>query len=191
MLTLSPDLVRPAQVAAVIAVMTLGTQAPLGLFGSLMKGAQRFNVPNAGALISIVAYALLVLVVLTRHATLPVLATIALVATLLRLTYPLLFIRRELPGLSLSRALVSRAEVRSLLSFSWFAFLGHVAGKVLYSADLILIGAILGAKSVALYAVASRLFALASGVASTGTELLLPLQSKLEGRADMVARRCS
>ena len=184
MLTLSPDLVRPAQAAAVIAVVTLGTQAPLGLFGTLLKGAQRFDVPNTGALISILAYAALVLVVLTRHATLPVLATIAFVATLIRLLYPLLFIRRELPGLRLSRSLVSRAEVKSLLGFSWFAFIGHIGGKVLYSADLILIGMFLGARSVALYAVASRLFALASGVASTGTELLLPLQSELEGRAE-------
>ncbi len=143
MLTLSPDLVRPAQAAAVIAVVTLGTQAPLGLFGTLLKGAQRFDVPNTGALISILAYAALVLVVLTRHATLPVLATIAFVATLIRLLYPLLFIRRGLPGLRLSRSLVSRSEVKSLLGFSWFAFIGHIAGKVLYSADLILVGMIL------------------------------------------------
>ncbi len=184
MLALSPDLERPAQVATVIAVLTLGTQAPLGLFGSLLKGAQRFDILNTGALVSIIAYAALIVVVLTRQATLPVLATIALVATLIRLLYPLYFVRRELPELRLSRALVSRGEVRSLLGFSWFAFLGHAAGKVVYSADLILIGAILGAKAVALYAVASRLFGLASGVASTGTELLLPLQSELEGRAE-------
>lgn len=184
MLTLSPDLVRPAQVAAVIAVLTLGTQAPLGLFGSLLKGAQRFDVPNVGALVSIVAYAALVFVVLTRHATLPVLATIALVATLIRLAYPLFYVRQTLPGLRLSRSLVTRAELKSLLGFSWFAFMGHIAGKVLYSADMILIGAFLGARSVALYAVASRLFALTAGVASTGTELLLPLQSELEGKAE-------
>lgn len=189
MLDLSPDLERPAQVAAVIAVLTLGTQAPLGLFGSLLKGAQRFDILNVGALVSILAYAALVLAVLTQEATLPVLATIALVATMIRLLYPLLFIRRVLPGLRLSRALVSRGAVRSLLSFSWFAFLGHAAGKVVYSADLILIGAFLGAKAVALYAVASRLFGLASGVASTGTELLLPLQSELEGRAEHERQR--
>jgi O-antigen/teichoic acid export membrane protein len=189
MLTLNPELTRPAQVATVIAVLTLGTQAPLGLFGSLMKGAQRFDVPNTGALVSIIAYALLVIAVLTRHATLPVLATIALVATFVRLAYPLFFVRRELPGLRLSRQGVTRSEVRGLLSFSWFAFLGHAAGKVVYSADVILIGTILGPRPVALYAVAARLFGLAAGVASTGTELLLPLQSELEGRDEHERQR--
>jgi O-antigen/teichoic acid export membrane protein len=184
MISLSPELQQPAQVATVIAVLTLGTQAPLGLFGSLLKGAQRFDVLNAGALVSIVAYALLVIVVLTRHSTLPVLATIALVATIIRLGYPVFFIRRELPGLRLSRASVSRANVRGLLGFSWFAFLGHVSGKIVYAADVIVIGAVLGARQVALYGVAARLFGLAAGVASTGTDLLLPLQSELEGKGE-------
>ena len=69
------SLEEPAQVAAVIAAFTLGAQAPLGLFGSLLKGAHRFDVLNTGAVLSIAAYALLVLVVLTRRSTLPVLAT--------------------------------------------------------------------------------------------------------------------
>ena len=189
MITLSPDLVRPAQVAALIAVLTLGTQAPLGLFGSLLKGAQRYDVLNTGAIISIVAYAVLIVVVLTRHATLPTLATIALIATIIRLGYPVLFVRRELPGIRISLAAVSRDRVKGLLGFSWFAFLGHVAGKVIYSADVIVIGAILGPGSVALYGVSSRLFGLATSVASTGTDMLLPLQSELEGRGEHERQR--
>ena len=184
MISLPPDLEQPAQVATVIAVLTLGTQAPLGLFGSLLKGAQRFDVLNAGAVISIATYALLVLVVLTRQGTLPVLALITLVSTVVRLAFPVFYVRRELPGLRLSRAAVSRDSVMSLLSFSWLAFLGHVAGKVVYSADILVIGVILDARQVALYGVASRLFFLASGVSSTGTDVLFPLQSELEGRGE-------
>ena len=184
MIDLSPALQRPAQVAAVIAVLTLGLQAPLGLFGSLLKGAQRFDVINAGGVLSIAVYAALVIVVLTRHSTLPVLAAIAFVASLILVGYPMLFIQRVLPGLRISRAAVSRDSVKELLGFSWFAFLGHLAGKVVFSADLIVIGVILGAREVALYGVASRLFGLAVGLASTGTSLLLPLQSELEGRGE-------
>ena len=43
---------------------------------------------------------------------------------------------------------------------------------------------ILGAKEVALYGVATRLFALVAGVASAGTAVLLPMQSELEGRGE-------
>jgi O-antigen/teichoic acid export membrane protein len=184
MISLSPQLQRPAQIAVVIAVLDLGTQAPLGLFGSLLKGAQRFDVLNTGAVISIAAYAALVAVVLTGHPNIEVLAAIALTATVVRLAYPIFFIRRELPGLRISRSLVSSRGVRSLLGYSWYAFMGHAAGKVVYSADVIVIGVVLGAEKVALYAVATRLFGLASRVAQIGTDLLLPLQSELEGRED-------
>ncbi len=189
LIELSPDLQRPAQVATVLAVLALGTQAPLGLFGSILKGSQRFDILNTSALISIVVYAVLVLTVFTHVATLPWLATIALVAAVIRLGLPAVYIKRELPHLRLARSLVRRATIRNLLDYSRFAFMTHVAGKVVYSADLILIGAIAGAEPVALYAVATRLFGLAGGVAQTGTELLLPVQSELEGRADHARQR--
>ena len=184
MIDLPANLERPAQVAAVIATFTLGMQAPLGLFSNLLKGAQRFDVLNVGGLASIVAYAVLVIVVLTRHNTLPTLATIAFVAALVLLCIPLFYIRRELPRLKLTRAAVSRGSLKGLLGFSWFAFLGHIAGKIVFSADVIVIGVILGAKEVALYGVATRLFGLVAGVASAGTIVLLPLQSELEGRGE-------
>jgi O-antigen/teichoic acid export membrane protein len=189
MISLGPLEERPAQIAAVIAVVTLGVQAPLGLFASLLKGAQRFDVLNTGGVLSIGVYAALVLLVLTQHSTLPVLAAIAFVASFVLIGFPLLFIRRELPGLRISREAVSRDSLKELLSFSWFGFLGHIAGKVVFSADVIVIGIILGAREVALYGVASRLFSLVSGVASTGTSLLLPVQSELEGRGEHERQR--
>lgn len=184
MIDLSPQLEGPAQVAVVLAALDLGTQAPLGLVGSLLKGAQRFDVLNTGAIISIVTYTVLVVLVLTEHPSIDVLATIALLATVVRLCFPVLFVRRELPGLRISPALVSFGGVRSLLGYSGFAFVGHAAGKVVYSADVIVIGTILGPEKVAFYAVATRLFGLASRMGQIGTDLLLPLQSELEGRAE-------
>jgi len=79
--------------------------------------------------------------------------------------------------------------VRELLGFSGYAFFSHVAGKVLFSADVIVIGAVLGAKQVAFYGVAARLFDLATSVAATGTDVMLPVQSELEGRGEQSRQR--
>ena len=115
-----------------------------------------------------------------QHAA--VLATIAFVAALV-------LARRSrcsssaasFPGSRISRAAVSRDSLKGLLGFSWFAFLGHIAGKVVFSADVIVIGIILGAKEVALYGVASRLFGLAAGVASTGNRAAAPVAERARG----------
>jgi O-antigen/teichoic acid export membrane protein len=181
----APDsLVRDARVATLLVIATLALELPLGLFGSLMKGQQRYDLVNLGALLSLAAYAVLVLGVLTRRPSVVTLAAITLAVTLIRAATPALLARRELPALRLSRRLVSRARVRELLSFSGYAFVSHIAAKIVFSADAILIGLFLGARAVALYAVASRLFALGSGLAGTGSDLLLPAYSEAEGRAD-------
>ena len=178
------DLRDPARVAAFLAVLTLGTELPLGLFGSLLKGRQRFDLLNLAALVSLAVYALLVVVVLTQRETLPALAAIALVATVVRLAIPVLFVRRVVPGLRLSPSLVSRARVGELLAFSGYAFLGHLAAKVVFSADLILVGIVLDAEAVAQYAVASRLFGVGRALSATGTDVLFPTFAELEGRAE-------
>jgi membrane protein EpsK len=181
---LDPSLEGPARAAAVIAVVTLATELPLTLFGNLLKGQQRYDLYNAAALLSLGVYAALILVVLSRRDSLPALAAIALAATLVRLLLPVFFVRRELPGLRLSPRLVSRARLRELVSFSGYTFLSHVAGKIVFSADVILIGLVLGAEPVALYAVAARLFAVASSITATGSDLLYPAYSELEGSGE-------
>jgi O-antigen/teichoic acid export membrane protein len=173
-----------AQVAALIAVLTLALELPLTLFANLLKGQQRFDIFNASSLLSIVVYASLVGAVLTQHRSITVLALAALAGVLVRLVIPAALVRRELPELRLSLRLVRRSRLRELASFSAFASAGQIAGKIVFYADTILIGLVLGSISVAVYGVALRLFTLAAGIAGTGTDVLFPAFSELEGRGD-------
>jgi O-antigen/teichoic acid export membrane protein len=50
-------LVSPARIAAIVSVLSLALELPLGLFSNLMKGQQRFDVVNAGSIVSIALYA--------------------------------------------------------------------------------------------------------------------------------------
>jgi putative peptidoglycan lipid II flippase len=91
--------------------------------------------------------------------------------------------------LRLSRSLVTRARVRRLTSFSGDNFLIHIAGKVVFSADVIVVGVILGAVAAGLYGVPAKLFALAAGIGTAALSLLLPAFSELEGAEDEVRQR--
>lgn len=185
-----PDrLVWPARVATLLVVAGLAARFPLGLFGNLLVGQQRFDVVNLGNLVSVVTYAALVAAVLTQGGGIVLLAWLSLGVTLLRLALPLLWLRRELPFLRLSRTLVTRARLRELLSFSWHNFLIHLASKVVFSTDVIVVGILLGAEAAALYAIPAKLFAIAFGAGAAGTNLLYPAFSELEGAEELERQR--
>ena len=182
LLSLHGDLASAARIAALIMVVSLALELPLSLFSSLLKGSQRFDVVNAGAVISLAIYAVLVLALLRYHASIAVLAAITLVVTAVRVAVPAAVVRREIPELRLSPKFVSRSRLKSLGFFSGYTSLGQIAAKIVFSSDVIVIGVVLGAPAAAIYAVASRLFGVAQGIAGTGTDLLFPAISAFEGR---------
>ena len=65
---------------------------------------------------------------------------------MLRLGLPLVWLRRELPELRLQRVYVTRARMRDLVGVSWSNFLVHVANKVVFSTDVVVVGIVLGAE---------------------------------------------
>lgn len=183
------DLVTPTRVATALLVLGFVLRFPLGLFSSLLIAQQRWDVINLGSVLSIVFYAAAVALLLPPTESLTLVAALSVVATVIRLGVPVLWVRRELPGLRFRRSLVTRARVRELLAFSWQNFLLHVAAKVVFSADVLVVGIVLGLAPAAFYAVAARLFALCFGLATAGTNLLYPAFAELEGADDLERQR--
>ena len=182
-------LVWPARLATLLVVAGFAAEFPLGLFGNLLVGQQRYDVLNLASLARLAVYAALVGAILPRHGGVGLLAAITLLATLVQLGLPLVWLRRELPFLRLRRSYVSRARVRELLAFSWHNFLIHIAGKIVFSADVVVVGVVLGAKAAAYYGLPSRVFGLVAGVGSGGTNLLYPAFSELEGADELRRQR--
>ena len=177
------------RVATALLVLGLVVRFPLGLFSSLLVAQQRWDVANLGNAVSTVLYAVVVVLLLPRTGGIVLLAGLTLGATLVRLGLPLLWVRTELPELRFRRSLVTRKRVRELLAFSWQNFLLHVAAKVVFSADVIVVGIVLGVAAAALYALPAKLFALAFGLATAGTNLLYPAFAELEGADDHERQR--
>jgi O-antigen/teichoic acid export membrane protein len=136
-----------------------------------------------------VLYALLVVLLVPNGGGLILLGALTLATTLLRLLLPLPWVRREVPGLRLRRAHVTRAGVRELTAFSWSMFLVHVASKVVFSADVIVVGIVLGPVAATLYAIPAKLFTLAFGLSSAATNLTFPAFAEYEGARDTERQR--
>jgi O-antigen/teichoic acid export membrane protein len=183
------DLVGEVRVAAFVLVAAVGLRLPLGLFVSLLAGRQRYDIVNWSNAVAVGVYAVAVAVILTQGGGIVVVALLYLGMTLLRLLIPLAFIRGELPFLRLRRSLVTRAQVSRLLRVSGHNAAIHVAAKIVFSTDVIVVGIVLGPLAAAAYAIPARLFELLSGLGTAGPGLLYPAFAELEGRAQPERQR--
>jgi O-antigen/teichoic acid export membrane protein len=114
---------------------------------------------------------------------------LTLLATIVRLALPLVWLRREIPTLRVRRRFVSRARVRELLAFSWSNFLVHIAQKIVFSTDVVVVGIVLGSKPAGVYNIPANLFAIAFGVGTAATSLMFPAFAELEGSGALERQR--
>lgn len=183
------DLVGPVRVATVLLVAAVGLRLPLGLFVSLLAGRQRYDIVNWSNAAAVGLHAIAVAVILTQGGGIVAVAALYLGMTLLRLVLPVAFLRRELPFLRLRRSLVTRARVSSLLRVSGHNAVIHLAAKIVFSTDVIVVGIVLGPLAAAAYAIPARLFELLFGLGTAGPGLLYPAYAELEGRAEPERQR--
>jgi O-antigen/teichoic acid export membrane protein len=124
-----------------------------------------------------------------RYGGLVLLGALTFGATLLRLVLPLFWLKRELPGLVLRRRFATRARLRELASVSSSNFLVHIAQKIVFSTDVIVVGIVLGATATGVYAVPAKLFALVFGIGTAVTSLMFPAFAELEGAGALERQR--
>lgn len=175
------DLAWSARVATLLVVLSLAARFPLGLFNNLLVAQQRWDLQNLANFISTALYGVLVAVLMPRYGGLVLLGALTLGTTILRLSLPLLWLKRELPELRIRRRSVTRARLRELISFSSSNFLVHVAQKIVFSTDVIVVGIVLGATATGVYSVPAKLFALVFGIGTAVTSLMFPAFAELEG----------
>jgi O-antigen/teichoic acid export membrane protein len=91
--------------------------------------------------------------------------------------------------LRLARRYVSRARLRELVTFSSSNFLVHIAQKIVFSTDVIVVSVVLGAAASGVYSVPAKLFALVFGIGTAVTSLMFPAFAELEGAGDLERQR--
>jgi O-antigen/teichoic acid export membrane protein len=175
------DLVWDARIATLLVVLSLALRFPLGLFNNLLVAQQRWDLQNLANFVATILYALLVALLMPRGGGLVLLGGLTLATSLVRLLLPLAWLKRELPMLHVGRSRISRARVRTLVGFSSSNFLVHVAQKIVFSTDVIVVSIVLGAAASGEYSVPAKLFALTFGIGTAVTSLMFPAFAELEG----------
>jgi O-antigen/teichoic acid export membrane protein len=183
------NLVWDARITTLLVVLSLALRFPLGLFNNLLVARQRWDLQNLANFVSTILYALLVALLVPRWGGLILLGALTLGTTVVRLLLPLAWLRRELPELRIARGFVTRGRLRVLTTFSSSNFLVHIAQKIVFSTDVIVVGIVLGSAASGVYSVPAKLFALVFGIGTAATSLMFPAFAELEGAGDTDRQR--
>lgn len=181
---LDPARMPEARAVVLIAGASLALGFPLGVFGAALSGLQRYDIANTVGTAVTVLRAALFVVVLQAGFGLVGLAWASLATNLLGHFISWLCVRRLLPGMTASRAGVTRGQLRMLGSYSGFAMLGAIAERVNYQSDALVIAACLGAGLVTPFTLAATLAEIPRTLVYGASFVLAPSASELHTRGE-------
>ena len=152
----------------------LSLRFPLGVYGSVVYGFQRYYRNNAVSIAtSLVVAGVNVWVLSAGHGLVALVAAI----TAVRVLSLGLFVwnaYRTYPGLQVRPSLFRRTRLREATGFSVYMLVLDLSAKLNYSVDTIVIGAMLDTTAVAIWTVGQRLFLVATQLTNQLNDALFP-----------------
>lgn len=152
----------------------LSLRFPLGVYGSVVYGFQRYYRNNAVSIAtSLVVAGVNVLVLSAGHGLVALVAAI----TAVRVLSLGLFVwnaYRIFPGLQIRPSLFRRTRLREATGFSVYMLVLDLSAKLNYSADTVVIGAMLDTTAVAIWTVGHRLGVLVQQLTNQLNDALFP-----------------
>jgi O-antigen/teichoic acid export membrane protein len=161
---------------------------PVGVFGGILEGLQRFYVLNLTSTSSTLVRALLIVIAL-RHGR--GLLTVALITVALPLLAGLVnaaFVFRILP-LRLGLKHLSRESLKRIASYSGTTFILIVAVRLRFRTDAIVIGTFVSSAAITYFTIGSRLVDYAGEVVGGLAQVFVPMSSQSDATGDLEGLR--
>jgi O-antigen/teichoic acid export membrane protein len=157
---------------------------PLGVFGAVLSGLQRYDLGNAVGIGIGVLRAAAFVITLRMGGGLLGLAWASLAMNLLGHALSLAIVLRLQPGLRFGRRWVDRATLGAIGGYSSIAFLGAVASSLAFQTDALVITAFIAASAVTPFALAAGLVENVRSMVYSATFVLSPTASEMETRGE-------
>lgn len=170
--------IAPTLVLLVGASIAIGF--PLGVYGAVLSGLQRYDVANGIGIVIGIVRAFAFVAVLRWGGGLVELAWMSLAMNLLGHAWSWWAARRLLPGTPFGLHLVGRTHMRRIASYGGWAFIGALATNIAFQTDAIVITSFLGAALVTPFALASGLVDNARSLVHSAVWVLSPTASEME-----------
>jgi O-antigen/teichoic acid export membrane protein len=154
---LQPGQAETGQWVTLIIGAYVALNFPVGVYGGVMAGFQRYDANNVVAIVTSLAAASVNVAVLFAGGSLVTLVASTTAVRVVAFVAYRLNAYRIFPGLRISPALFRRERLREVTGFSVYSGIIDWANKLNYQLDEIVIGVFLGSPAVAVWAVAERI----------------------------------
>ena len=162
---------------------------PLGVFGGVLEGLQRFYLLNLTNVISTLVRALLIVIFLARGYGLLTVAFITVVLPLLTSAVRVAIALYILP-IPFSSRYIDRQTFREMANYSGLTFMIIVASRLRFKTDAMVIGTLLSSAAITFFSIGSRLVDYAGEVVTSLAQIFVPMssQSDATGNTDRLRK---
>jgi O-antigen/teichoic acid export membrane protein len=183
-MALEPDQVALAPTLVLLVGGTIALGFPLGVFGAILSGLQRYDLANWVGMVAGIVRAVAFIVVVRMGGGLVALGWTSLLVNVAGHLVTAVMARRLLPDVRIAPAFVDAPHLRAIASYSGWAFIGALASNIAFQTDSIVITSILGAALVTPFAIASGLVEHARSLVVSAAVVLSPTASEMDTRGE-------
>jgi O-antigen/teichoic acid export membrane protein len=183
------SLMGQARLLLLLIAFDMAVSIPMDTFGGALGALQRYDLLNYSLIAVLVAQGIGWVVVLGLHGGLVALGAVTVAISLVGQVSRLVIVHRLLPWFRLSLRRFDRSIVRSFTSASGRYTVVQLADVVLSLSDVLIVGAVAGVRSAAVYGVAQRLGLLPVRIVQPRTSLLFAKAGQLAARNDWLGLR--
>jgi O-antigen/teichoic acid export membrane protein len=184
MFRVPPEFLRTARLLFAMVGTSVALGFPLGVFGGILDGLQRFMISNVTSLSSTLLRAVLILIALQHGGGL---LTVAFITVSLPLVASLVnagIVLRLLP-IRFSLHNLDRRTLRRIASYSGPTFMIIVAARLRFRTDALVIGTFLSATAITYFTVGARLLEYSGEVVNSLAQIFVPMSSQLHATNDL------
>jgi O-antigen/teichoic acid export membrane protein len=161
---------------------------PLGVFGGILEGLQRFYVLNFNTMTSTLVRAVLIVIALRHGRGLLMVALITVSLPLLTAMVNAMVVLRIL-NLRFGPRYLNRESLKRIASYSGTTFIIIVATRLRFRTDALVIGTFLSSAAITYFTVGSRLVDYAGEVVGSLAQVFVPMSSKSDATGDLAGLR--
>lgn len=179
-----PEMHAQARLLLLMVGAAVSLGFPLGIFGGMLEGLQRFYILNWTSIGSTLLRAGLIVYFLNRgHG----LITIALITVALPILSSILrgIIAFRLCPVPLGLRYVDRDSFRNMATYGGTTFLVIVAGRLRFKTDQLVLGGMMSAVAITYFSIGARIVDYAQEFVSSMAQIFVPMSSQSEAKGDL------